>query len=224
MDYVTAACNDDPNPSVDWSGSWGIEVSGGTCAPTPPWLPQDEILKVQEVLKGNLGGCGVVCDTSACNCMDGTLVITQLNDSAMLISVPMNIVGQGSFTPTSGVFWKTGNAGQTATGEFDAFNITWDVTRIGNAITFMNRPSYDCQQTLMMSSSSTNWTELALIIAGVAVAAILIAVWCLWKPLKRRFGKGDQMGLNADPQAAAYPSAVVSAPYAVLPSSPRRGN
>jgi len=198
---VEATC-DVATPDVDWSGSFSV-TTGDECL-TPP--------------TGDAVGCAPPCDTDSCNCMSGTLDITQWGDNGTLtMSVEMSAMGTETASRVSGTFFKNGDSGLTAYGSFDGIDVVYDVERIGNTILFLDRPNEVCQQSATISSSSTDYLASGLICGAAGAGAIAFAVFCFCNPCKKKKKQDIENGIN-NPNAQRP----VSAPYTALAGDGRR--
>jgi len=202
---------DAPLPDgFDWGGKYAIQ-EGAPC-----------LIYANEEGEVTVGaGCVNPCYTSNCACMDGDVVITQLDDNVtLLVSATFTPQGGGPNVMNNGTFIKSGSSGLIATGTFEPLGITYDIQLIAGTFQFNNRPGYNCLQQAIIDPSSTNWIELGFIIAGACVAALLICLCCFCNPLKKC--RKQPTPTTPGVPEMANPNQLASAPYTILPSDDRR--
>jgi hypothetical protein len=201
------------DPSLDWSGKFGVET-GDDCA-LPPDIHDPHTPRKRP-------GCTPPCDTNQCNCLSGDVTITQQDDGVtLIISVRLTPKGSSKSQIVSGTFLKSGDSGLVASGTFDQVNLTYDIQRTNTTLIFNDRPWYTCPQMADLNSTPTDWTEIGLIVGGVVAVILVLAGLCFFNPFKyckKNTNTGDYTA-TGDPN---QPDKVVAAPYTVLPSPDRR--
>jgi len=170
--YTTA--NADCGPADlddDWDGDWVIDPCS-SC-----------------VLDGtNVGDCIPCCDPSFCDCIYGTVSITDLEnqtfDGTEIRQIQVIASGTSSQT-TINVGNETSSLGTTATLTVPTYD-TYDLIKHGDSLQLKSRTSLSCNVNATRNPPQTSILKLVLLLVGVGIAALACIIFCCCNPCKKK--------------------------------------
>jgi hypothetical protein len=175
-----------------WDGTWELDPCDNGCFYSP----------------GMLGDCLPCCVEENCDCVHGSISITENDDGTMNMTI-----GTTHYPSTSYIFPHTGNAGYTSTGNVSGS--VYDVTKDGDHMTFTQRltvgTGYACTFTATRNPSTTNYLKLALLIGGVTLGALLLLIFLCCNPFKKCRKNKETAQIEGRPEGV---------PYKPMPSAP----
>jgi len=165
------------DPNDDWAGDWVID-------PCSACLLDAE--------NKPIGDCIPCCDASNCDCIYGTITITDLGvatlGGAEVTQIQFQATGTSSGQTTS-VGNETGTLGTTAT-VLKAVD-TYDLVKHGDALQLRSHAGVGCYVNATRNPPTTSMLALALLLGGVGIVVLGCIVFCCCNPCKKK-DKKDQ--------------------------------